>query len=566
MLKLLFVNCFVNCQLYREPISKFPTFVLMKIISPCKLLFISLFIPLLSWGQTAKDTLAEKYASEINVSDLSEYLHIIASDSMEGRATGEKGQKEAARYLASKFKEFGVAPGVKGLEEGSYFQKFELEKKEWQDVYLNVGKDRKVFLEDFYAYGDLEFPEETQADVIFAGYGIETGNYSDYVDPVTKEPLDVKDKFVILLPGEPIQNGQSLITGDSSFSSWANDWRRKVSLAQSKGAKAILMVVGKTYKDFTLSRDRLKEHLAKPSLGFTYKDRPGTFFISIDLAAETLGTSTKVFSDEIEKRKKILAGDSKKRLKNFKPVSLTVKCSIKKSIIQTENVLGFIEGTDKKEEVIVLTAHYDHLGIEGDKICYGADDDGSGTVALLELAQAFAQAKKEGHGPRRSILIMPVTAEEKGLMGSEYYSDHPVYPLENTIANLNIDMIGRLDKAHKDNPDYIYLIGTNRLSTELHDISEKANSTYVNLQLDYTFNSFNDPNRFYYRSDHYNFAKHNIPVIFYFNGVHEDYHKPTDTVDKIIFPKVEKITRLIFYTAWELANRENRIKVDVKEE
>jgi len=157
-----------------------------------------------------------------------------------------------------------------------------------------------------------------------------------------------------------------------------------------------------------------------------------------------------------------------------------------------------------------------------------------------------------------------VSGEEKGLLGSEYYSDNPIFPLENTVANLNIDMIGRVDEAHKDDPNYIYLIGSDKLSTELHTISEDANKMYTNVALDYTYNHPDDPNRFYYRSDHYNFAKNGIPVIFYFSGVHEDYHQPTDTPDKIMHEKMEPIVRLVFHTAWELSNREQRIVVDVE--
>ena len=171
------------------------------------------------------------------------------------------------------------------------------------------------------------------------------------------------------------------------------------------------------------------------------------------------------------------------------------------------------------------------------------------------------EAKKNGFGPRRSILIMAVSGEEKGLLGSKYYTDNPIYPLKNTITNLNIDMIGRVDDIY-DNPDYVYLIGSDRLSTDLHEISEEVNRKSYNLKLDYTFNSEDDPNRYYYRSDHYNFAKNDIPVIFYFNGLHEDYHQPTDTADKINYEKVEKIARLIFLTAWELANRDERPKLN----
>jgi len=232
-----------------------------------------------------------------------------------------------------------------------------------------------------------------------------------------------------------------------------------------------------------------------------------------------------------------------------------------KKKIKGSNVLGYIEGTDLKEELIIITAHYDHLGKHDSLTFNGADDDGSGTVATLEIAEAFMLAKKAGNGPRRSVLIMPVSGEEKGLLGSKYYTDHPIYPLENTVANLNIDMIGRLDDWH-DTANYVYLIGADRLSQELHDISETVNEKYIGLNLDYKFNEEDDPNRYYYRSDHYNFAKNNIPVIFYFNGVHEDYHKASDTVDKIDFKKIETITRLVFLTAWELANREERIVVD----
>lgn len=232
-----------------------------------------------------------------------------------------------------------------------------------------------------------------------------------------------------------------------------------------------------------------------------------------------------------------------------------------RKMVKGENVLGYIEGTDLKEELLIITAHYDHLGKHDSLIFNGADDDGSGTVAVLEIAEAFMLAKKEGKGPRRSVLIMPVSGEEKGLLGSKYYTDNPVYPLENTVANLNIDMIGRLDDWHTS-PDYVYLIGSDRLSQDLHNISEQINDMYMGIDLDYRFNEKDEPNRYYYRSDHYNFAKNNIPVIFYFNGVHEDYHKTTDTIEKIDFKKIEKITKLIFLTAWEIVNRDERLRLN----
>jgi len=245
----------------------------------------------------------------------------------------------------------------------------------------------------------------------------------------------------------------------------------------------------------------------------------------------------------------------------FQPMEL----SIKGNPVQTENVVAIIEGSTLPEEYIVISSHLDHEGVKNGEIYNGADDDGSGSVALLEVAEAFQEAVKAGKGPKRSIIFLHVSGEEKGLLGSRYYTDNPLYPLANTIANLNIDMVGRTDpKRESENDNYIYLIGSDRLSTELHEVSEAANKATVNLELDYTYNAEDDPNRFYFRSDHYNFAKNNIPVIFYFNGTHADYHKPTDTVEKIRYDLLAQRSQLVFYTAWELANREERIVVDKK--
>lgn len=232
------------------------------------------------------------------------------------------------------------------------------------------------------------------------------------------------------------------------------------------------------------------------------------------------------------------------------------------NLLDSENIWAFIEGSEKPNEIVVVSAHYDHIGIINGEIYNGADDDGSGTVALLEIAQAFAKAKKDGKGPKRSILFLHVTGEEHGLLGSRYYTENPLFPLANTIANINIDMIGRHDGFHNNSSDYVYLIGSDYLSTDLYTICEDSNKKYVQIALDYKFNEKTDPNRFYYRSDHYNFAKNGIPSVFLFSGVHEDYHKSTDTVDKIEFDALSKRTQLAFAIAWELANRENRPVVD----
>lgn len=235
---------------------------------------------------------------------------------------------------------------------------------------------------------------------------------------------------------------------------------------------------------------------------------------------------------------------------------------LKPNLKPSENVLAYIKGTEKPDELIVISAHYDHIGAQLGEIYNGADDNGSGTVAIMAIAEAFKKATLDGKGPKRSILFLHVTGEEKGLLGSKYYTNFPVFPLAKTVTNFNIDMIGRIDDTHENGPNYVYIIGSDKLSTELHHIHEKINEKFTNISLDYKYNDNNDPNRFYYRSDHYNFAKNNIPVIFYFSGLHQDYHKPSDTPDKINYDFLEKRTKLIFYTTWEIANRDKKISLD----
>ena len=228
----------------------------------------------------------------------------------------------------------------------------------------------------------------------------------------------------------------------------------------------------------------------------------------------------------------------------------------------SENIWAFIEGSEKPDEIVVVSAHYDHIGTKNGAIFNGADDDGSGTVALIEIAKAFQQAKKSGHGPKRSILILHVTGEEHGLLGSKYYSEHPLFPLTETVSDINIDMIGRRDTDHPSTNNYVYVIGADRLSSDLHNIVVAANKKHTNLDLDFKFNDPADPNHIYERSDHYNFAKYGIPSVFFFNGIHADYHKASDTVDKIEFDALAKRTQLAFAVAWEVANRENKLVVD----
>jgi hypothetical protein len=236
------------------------------------------------------------------------------------------------------------------------------------------------------------------------------------------------------------------------------------------------------------------------------------------------------------------------------------------NLSDSENIWAFIEGSEKPNEIVVISAHYDHVGIKKGEIYNGADDDGSGTVAIMEMAAAFQKAKNESHGPKRSILILHMTGEEHGLHGSRYYSENPLFPLANTVADVNIDMIGRRDEFHKDSNNYVYVIGSDYLSSDLYTICESVNNNFIHLIIDYKYNDKKDPNRFYYRSDHYNFGKNGIPAVFLFNGTHADYHKPTDKVTKIEFDALTKRAQYGFAIAWEIANRKDKLVVDKKDE
>lgn len=504
---------------------------------------------------------ATAFAETITPADLKKHLTILAADDMEGRETGSPGQKRAGNYIAAQFESFGLKPIVLGADgKPGYFQPFSVYQKTWGDFYVKAGGKQFNYLTDFIVNGLFSVPTETAYETVFIGYGISDAKYDDYAG------RDIQGKAIVMLEGEPkSKTGASLISGSADASKWgaADSWRIKATLAKEKGAAQIFMVSAASAADFKqlltergalLSRfNRMSLEPAAEKIGAV-----GFFTISPAIAATLLAAKP----DYLKKAAEQIA-NSGKPIPGEPTGKVAVKAERKDATVQTENVLGFLEGTDKKEEVVVISSHYDHIGISPDgQINNGADDDGSGTVSVLELAEAFSKAKTAGQGPRRSILFITVTGEEKGLFGSEYYSDHPVLPLANTVCDLNIDMIGRVDDAHKSDPKYVYLIGSDKLSSTLHSISEAANKQHVGYKLDYTYNDPNDPNRFYYRSDHYNFARKGIPVIFYFTGVHEDYHQPGDDVEKIMFDKQAPIVKLVFHTAWEVANRDERIKVD----
>ena len=496
----------------------------------------SILLPLLAMAQ--KKNTPPFFAKTISEEDLKKHLYIIASKEMGGRDTPSPGLEKAADYIENHFKMLGLVPG----NNGSYRQHYPLYKDSMISSSFTVNGKKFELKEDFipstanYAAG-MRFNE-----VVFAGFGIVDGDRDDYAG------LDVTGRLVIIIDGIP--NGFKATPGQgggaaSPFS--------KMRTAQKKGAAALLIVNGgyprKTFN--TTSSWSLNSFKAVQS--------PLVFNISENTAAAIMGTDAKGILENMKTQP--LASKTYKAdvdLNYFKETKTT----------NAANVMGLLEGSDKKDEYVLLTAHYDHIGTRSDTIInYGADDDGSGTVTILELAEAFTKAKAAGKGPRRSILFMTVSGEEHGLWGSAYYANHPVYPLEKTSVDLNIDMIGRIGNEYnndKDSANYVYLIGDDKLSSDLATISDMVNKENTGLKLDRKYNDPKDPNRFYYRSDHYNFAEKGVPIIFYFNGVHKDYHRPTDTPDKINYPLMAKRGQLVFYTAWEMANRDAMMKRDIK--
>lgn len=496
--------------------------------------------------------LSVQYANSITASELLTHLQILASDEFEGREAGSEGNDMAAEYIAMQFKTMGLKPHS---DDNSYFQDVSFNKSYWKENSLTVNGNSYRHLWDYMAFATMNdgLNNLQASEVVFMGYGIDDPKYSDYGD------TDVSGKIIMINKGEPLdKDSTSYITGSEKLSEWSESIWKKLEVAQSKNVRLVIVIEDKL-QDF-LGQNR--RFLVNPSL------RLGDGQIEERTYANHMYVSTNIAKDIIgDKDKKIKKWRRKNRKKGKTgAIELNTQFGVNMDkqidLITGYNVLGYVEGTDKKDELIVVSAHFDHLGKRGEDIYNGADDNGSGTSAVLEIAEALALASSEGNAPKRSVLCLLVTGEEKGLLGSKYYSEDPVFPLEATMANVNIDMIGRTDKKYTDNTNYIYVIGSDRLSMDLHEINEDVNADYSGLILDYTYNDEKDRNRYYYRSDHYNFAKKGIPAIFFFSGVHEDYHRTTDTVDKIMFPKMEKVARHIFQLVWELANREESIRLN----
>ncbi len=489
---------------------------------------------------TADPTLAQTYQATITPAELAGYLYVYADDYMAGRETGELGQRFAARYLAGQYQTMGVMPKGSGSADGpyhldGYLQPFDLEQRSLQSLAVTATRDGDAFLESrvsagdtgglalFPVYGTVE--DATPARVVFVGDGSDLSG------------LDLADAYALMIPGD---GGRGAM--QSAASAVGEAGARALIVASAPSASAFDARIGRAFGG---------GRLALPAMDGAEDgdDLPPILFTGVDIADLLLGEMDRSTPAETD-------------------VMLAVEAETQTRMVETENVVAMVEGSDPvlKDEYVIVSAHLDHVGQrepngDEDVIFNGADDDGTGTVSLLEIAEAFQTAKEDGHGPRRSILFLHVTGEEKGLLGSEYFADRePLVPLANVAADLNIDMIGRYDPERGfDTTDYVYVIGADLISQDIADWNAAVNDvTGTDLLLSDKFNSPDDPNQFFRRSDHWNFGKHEIPFIFYFTGTHEDYHGVGDSPDKIDYDRMARIARLVFGTAWEIANTDVR--------
>jgi len=475
------------------------------------LLFASLLFTTASFAQ--KLPKPDAYGKTITAADLKKHLYIVAGAEMQGREAATEGERRAAAYIENEFKRIGLEPG----NNGSYRQYFPVYRDSLVGARLEVN-GQKFDLDKDYNVNLNNIPAmQAFSEAVYL---------SSTVSADSVKAMDLTGKLVIV-------NGVAQARNEA---------------LRNKGAAAILTVAA------TYPRAKPAPRLANPTMQlFKRMITPQQFTISEEVAKAIMGANYE----------SVKAGAQPK----LAMANVLLEVHKGTTILQSSNVIGLVPGTDLKDEYLFITAHYDHEGMRGDSVIYyGADDDGSGTVSVIELAEAFAKAKKEGKGPRRTIAFMTVSGEEKGLWGSAYYGANPIFPLDKTTADLNIDMIGRSDATRKgDTVNYVYVVGDDKLSSDLKPINEAQNKKYTKLDLDYKYNDPKDVNRIYYRSDHYNFARYGVPIIFYYDGMlGADYHKPTDTPDKINYNLLEKRARLVFYTAWEMANRNDMLKRDLE--
>jgi len=470
-------------------------------------------------GFAQKTAKPDAYAKVISPTDLKKRLYIVAGAEMQGRETATEGQRKAAAYIESEFKSLGLQPGNKD----NYQQYYNVYQDSLVDAKLEVNGQGYQLDKDFNVSGNNIPATMRFSEVVFVG--------ANAIDSLKNANLAGR---VVMIAGT-VPQGRSAQGGI-------------YSTLLGKGVAAIISIASNYPRTIPASRKGFQTM----SL-FRRNISAQVFTVSEGIAKSILGNEY----DQMKSNTSLIKSFNTEILMEVKKETLSA---------QSSNVIGVLPGTDLKDEYLVISAHYDHLGTRNGNIYYGADDDGSGTVSIIQIAQAFAKAKADGKGPRRSIVFLANSGEEEGLWGSDYYTSHPSFPLEKTTANLNIDMIGRTDSSRKigDSLNYVYVVGDDKLSTDLRSISEGVNKKNLKMELDYKFNDPKDPNNIYFRSDHYNFAKRGVPIIFYYDGMlGADYHKPTDTPDKINYDLMAKRAKLVFYTAWEMANRNEMLKRDI---
>lgn len=508
-------------------------------------LFLLIPVLLSAQGKSERgyDSVAVKYANQIDTTRLKEYLQVLASDSLMGRKTGTIGQYMAADYISSFFKSLGLDNATGSSDRQAYLQAFTLYKKVFSNALVVVGKDSLLPFIDFYT---ADYLADTSFSVqpVFLGYGIDDPAYSNY----PSEALE--GKFGVILAGEPYDNGKFLVSGESVRSAWSTDISRKIEAAIAHGITGLLII----NPNFETALTRAQHYLADGRLSI---DPPTNEPFPVIIGGEKAWSVLFPDSRLSVIRQKLNEGHVKFDMYGASELKMVVDNN--GSEVPTANVYGVVKGRDYPDEYVFVTAHYDHLGIDANGNVYnGADDDGSGTSAVMEMARVMKNAADHGDGPKRSIVFMLTTGEEEGLLGSRYYVEKPIFPLDSTVTDLNIDMIGRTDPAYADSTvKYIYPIGSSMISRELNEILETVNQRYCGFKLDYRYDDPTDPERLYYRSDHYSFAAKGTPVIFFFRGLHADYHKPSDTIDKIEFETIRAVSQLIFHVAWQVANAES---------
>ncbi len=436
----------------------------------------------------------DELTKAVNETDLKKMVYYLSSKDLEGRYTGEKGQKIAANFIRTQFEALGVTPFVQFPD---YLQEFQLLRSTPKKMELTINGIELNRGKDFEFFGEVNMHQVEHT-------------LMQYIDTRKTLPNDIKGKTVVV--------DQNYLKPDS------------IDRLQDLGANAIFVILEGTLQEFRK--------------GYSLSGERETYLRQINAPK---ATSKAVF---------YIGRNIWQTISQNKEDKLEVKYLVQREekIINTENVVGYIEGSEFKDEFVVVTAHYDHMGVHKNEVLPGADDNASGVACILEIADAFMQAKSFGFSPKRSVLFVAFTGEEQGLFGSDYFVKNTMLKTDQFVANLNIDMLGRIAHEYADFEDYVYLVGSDRISKKLHDLSETTNANHTKLELDYTYNDEKHPDQVYYRSDHWSFAKHGVPSIFYFSGVTDDYHSPTDTADKINYRILAKRTKLVFLTAWFLAN------------